>query len=32
MKADNNKKMKKVWVSLDKNFVYFYKTATVRPY
>lgn len=28
-KADNNKKMKKTWVTLDKNFVYFYKTALV---
>jgi hypothetical protein len=28
-KADHNKKMKKIWVTLDKNFVYFYKTALV---
>jgi len=28
-KADSNKKMKKVWVTLDKNFIYFYKTALV---
>lgn len=27
MKADGNKKMKKVWVTLDKNFLYIYKTS-----
>ncbi len=30
MKADNNKKMKKVWTTLDKNFIYCYKTPQVQ--